>query len=76
MLLGFILCLSAAASLVELRALRKNRRKRDIPVCAALLGIGLLIGILQLNKVDIPNPMPVIEYVFLPFHKLVARLLS
>jgi hypothetical protein len=76
MLLLVIMAIAIGFSFMEYRSLKEQGDYRDITIAASLLGIGILMGCLQLFKVGMPNPMNLIIKLLQPTSQLVSKWLS
>jgi hypothetical protein len=70
--LYIIIAIALLAALIECRGLFKQRRTLDIWICAVLLTIGLVLGILESLYIPIPSPLLGLKFIFGPIHAVIA----
>lgn len=67
MLTAFILILAIVVFFADFRGMnRQSTANKEIVFSSSLLGIGVILGVVQLFQVPLPSLMTVIEYVFRP----------
>ncbi|MBD0382869.1 hypothetical protein [Paenibacillus sedimenti] len=71
-----IFALGALIASVEIPALLKKKRKKDMWAVFLLLGTGIVMNVATILDLNIPSPLNWIKAVYEPFGKAILSILS
>lgn len=71
-----ILIISTAISLLEIPKILKNNKTKDLWVFIILILIGTSLSIAVCLKVELPNPLDWITFIFKPFSEFIITTLK
>lgn len=69
-----ILVIGVIVMFIEVPSLMKKKQRRDLWVFSILLLLGVVLNILENQKVTIPNPLDMITAVFQPYSDVISEL--
>jgi hypothetical protein len=71
-----IFALGALIASVEIPALLKEKRRKDMLMVFMLLGMGMVMNMATILNLKIPSPLNWIKAIYEPFGKIILSLLS